>query len=186
MTDTWTVVAGVGSAVGGLAAAASAFFAWRSASASRDSSRDAAEALAIGMRPYLDVRTTYGVDSAAQPTGTYALEIDNRSAWTARDVRLELRYRDGHIESHRREVMSPNRPAPGEPFRQAWSVPIDAAKPVTGRQDPFGDVRDIVGAVVVTYSDEREIARYELHIDALQVSAAMPFDSGYGAETRIR
>jgi hypothetical protein len=184
--DFWTLFADLGAGVGGIGAAAAAIASWRSANTSREISRDSQEALGIAMRPYLAVRTIYGTagDRGLQD-GTFSLEIDNTSSWPAHNVSAEIRYRDGHVDRDRREFIAPNNPPPGVRYDERWKVLLPAVGLIRTRNDVFGDARDVIEAVVITYSDQRDIARYELRIPSSQGSAGDPFDSGHGLETRI-
>ena len=74
----------------------------------REASDDAREALAISMKPSLDVRTILGVQDDT-PTGELFLEVNNTSGWPATDVRLEVRHRDGRVDTDSRERMNPDR-----------------------------------------------------------------------------
>ena len=141
-----------------------------------NASSDAKEALAIGMKPSIGVRTILGVDRGA-PTGEMFVELDNASGWTARDVRLEIHRRDGHVDADDRYRMQPDRHS--EP---RWTVPLRGVKPATG--DVFAEVRAQIESAVVTYSDERDIARYELRLPTTVVGD--PFDLQTAEERRIR
>lgn len=149
------------SAIGGLAAAAGAEAAWRSANASRETSRDALEALAVGIKPYLDVRTILGVEHGA-PTGELFVEVYNSSAWPASDVRLEVRHRTGRVDKESRWRVGSDRL--GE---QRWTVLLRDVQPAS--VDVFAEVRQRIESVVLTYSDERSIARYELRLPITQI-----------------
>jgi hypothetical protein len=52
-SDPWSVVSGLGAALGGIGAAVGGVAAWRAASASRATSRDALEALGLALVPTL-------------------------------------------------------------------------------------------------------------------------------------
>ena len=143
---------------------------------SPDGNRDAKEALAIGMKPSFGVRTILGVERGL-PTGEVFLELNNTSGWTARDVRLEINRRDGHVDTHSRDRMQPDRH-----FEPRWTVLLRGVRPETG--DVFADVRKEIESAVVAYSDERDIARYELRLPTTLVGD--PFDLETAEEQRIR
>jgi hypothetical protein len=168
MTDVWTVVAGLGAAVGGIGAATSALFAWRSAKASQTTSRDALYALAVGIRPILHIST------AIRPDEHVVLTVQNPSAWAANDIRLEVRYRGAPEESHRRERMDPKE-------TPAWVVPLRDVK--RAGRDGFDGARAKVESVVLSYSDHRDIARYRSILTP--PSPQLPF-SGWCEGERIK
>jgi hypothetical protein len=141
-----------------------------------DASSDAKEALAIGMKPSFGVRTILGVERGV-PTGEVFVELNNTSGWTARDVRLEIHHRDGHLDSDNRHRMQPDRH-----FEPRWTVLLRGVKPATG--DAFAEVREEIESAVLTYSDERDIARYELRLPTTVVGD--PFDLETAEERRIR
>ena len=165
-TDVWVVVAALGAAVGAVAGAVAAVAAWRSANASRATSRDALDALAVGIRPALSVRTQGDVVDD-KPTGKVWLTIANESllhGWAASNLVLEIRYRDGHVDRYERERMNPPGPDSG---LDLWRVPIRNGEPSAERANEsniYGDTRERVECVVLTYSDERGVARYELRL----------------------
>jgi CAP12/Pycsar effector protein, TIR domain len=144
--------------------------------ANRQENGDAQEALAIGMKPSFGVRTILGVDRGA-PTGELFLEVNNTSGWTARDVRLEVRRRDGQVDTESRNRMQPDRH-----FEPRWNVLLRGVKPAT--VDVFAEVREQFESVVLSYSDERDIARYELRLPTANVGD--PFDPATGEERRLR
>ena len=178
-TDVWVVVAALGAGVGGVAGAVAAVAAWRSANASRATSRDALDALAVGIRPVLSVRTQGDVVDD-KPTGKVWLTIANESlpwrGWAASDLVLEIRYRDGHVDRHERERMNP----PGtDGALDFWWVPIGNGEPSAepaNVSNIYGDTRERVECVVLTYSDERGIARYELRLTPAP-EGMMPFST---------
>lgn len=176
-SEVWVVVAALGSAGGGVAGAVAAVAAWRSAKASRATSRDALDALAVGIRPALSVRTQAGVVDD-KPSGEVWLTIANESlgSWAASHLLLEVRYRDGQIDRHERERMSPPGPGDREP---PWHVPMRKGEPSAepaNASNVYGDTRERVERVVLTYSDERGIARYELSLTP--APEGMPFSAG--------
>jgi len=144
-------------------------------STNRDAS-DTWEALAIGMKPALGVRTILGVHQG-EPTGELFLEVNNTSGWTAKDVQLEVIFRDGRVDTDTRESMDPDRH-----LEPRWTVLLQGVKPAN--VDVFAEVRAQIESVVLTYSDERDIARYELRLTT--ASMGDPFDPAVGEEQRVR
>jgi len=182
----WEIAAAVGTCIGGLAAGVSAVFSFLSARASRATSRDALEALAVGIRPHLRVSTSL-TDTDAGPGTGIAVAVRNESSWPATDLRLEVRYRDGHVTKDSRERIDPGaHPTHGY---DVWTVPVKGVR-VAGPQAPnpySGDTVDVVASAVLTYSDERGIARYEHRVRPSTVVGTTPFDSRINAdERRIR
>ncbi len=165
-TDVATIVTAVFTAVAAVAS-------WRSASSSLVASRDAREAVAIGVAPRLalfpQLRTT--VDGGVnRPTGVQ-IRVNNTSGWPATDVLLEVRYRDRPLVTARRERLS----SPDD-----WIVPLPD---IGGRgKDGYDDLRERIEGVTVGYSDERSIARYQAPLDI--VGGAVPVSSIY--RTRIK
>jgi len=82
----WEAVGGLGAAVGGVAAAVSAVAAWRAANASHATSRDALEALAVGIRPRLQV----GFRQAWEGDSSFHARVVNPSEWAATDLEMEV------------------------------------------------------------------------------------------------
>ena len=145
-TDIWVVVAALGAAVGGVAGAVAAVAAWRSANASRATSRDALEALAVGIFPTLSVRTQGDVVDDT-PTGKVSLTIGNESlrGWAASDLMLEIRHRDGHVDRHQRERMNPPGPDGGLDLR--WVLIENGSPVVLGVKRPDAWAGSPVGSV---------------------------------------
>ena len=172
-TAWWQVAAAVGSAVGGVAAAFAAGASWRSASASQAASRTALEALAIGIRPQLQVTTA--VDTSDGTPGRVSLMITNRSQWPAADAEVEVRYRDGSVDHARRDRLL----LLGTEGH--WIVPLTRVTPGVSQredgQDMYGDARVAIESVVVTYRDERKIQQYRLRLSPAPLAGAMPFST---------
>ena len=141
----WELVASVGTALGGLAAAASAFFSWQASKASVVTSRDALEALAVGIRP----RPSYWFPVETDPTGTRQLAmINNLGEWPATQLEFEARFRDGRVIRDRAERL-----APVDRGGEDWKVVLE--------DPPAGTVEEKVDFAILRYSDDRGIARYE-------------------------
>jgi hypothetical protein len=148
----WEVVSAVGTAAGAIAAAVGAFAAWRAASASRATSRDALEALAVGIRPALEVRFVV----LGNTTGSHhAAIVDNVSEWPATHLVFDMRFRDGHAISERAERLDPARGDGQAPNDGRWTPVLAPAEP---RTTFFAEIAD---SAVLRYSDDRGIARYE-------------------------
>lgn len=164
--DSATVVTALGSAVAAGAA-------WRSASASSTASNDARDAVALNIRPYLNAYAALDVD-AGKPTGVLFVLVTNESAWPATDLRLEIRYRDGHVDQQTRERLQPTDPT--------WTVTVQGVQ--ASGPDGYSEFRDRIASVVVIYSDDRNIARYQQLMEptGAQGSPLM----GIGQHSRIR
>lgn len=92
-------------------------------------------------------------NSVRRPTGDIVVRVMD-SLWPATDLRLEVRYRDARSVRHDRERLEPG---------ETWSTAIEGVGPAG--KDGFDTFREKVSAVVVTFSDERGIARYEHSIE---------------------
>jgi hypothetical protein len=188
----WEVVGAVAAAVGALAAAAGAGAAWRAASASAATSRDALEALAVGIRPR--VRITWRQlprrpgDPMPCPTRLF-VRVVAVGEWPATDVDLEAVLSDGeHVRDHLEQ--------------------LDAGGDFMGDRDPqwLVPLRDVTAewpaamgggidwpeqlSVTVRYSDARGVARYEhrQHADLRGggVNLAVSTNSAIPTERRLR
>ena len=138
--------------MGALAAAAGAIGAWRAASASRATSRDALEALAVGIRPTLEVRFTTVLSNA----GTHRTAIvANVGDWAAADLAFELRFRDRSSVSDRIERLAPAKGRRQPPSDGEWPVVLAPAG------EPSPTIEELAESAVLRYSDDRRIARYE-------------------------
>jgi hypothetical protein len=164
------VAAGVIAAVvSAIAVSVAAFQSRNAAQASRDAAKYANEAWSLVARPTIRAGSSLG--DAKRPT---VLQLWNRSGWTARDVRVEIRYRDGglpDVDTRERFDSSPLQDGSYEP---PWEVTLSRIRP---------DVADIIEAVVITYADARDIARYEQRLDPMP--GQMPI-VGFGEDRRIR
>lgn len=159
----WEVVGALGAAVGAIAAAVGAVAAWRAASASRATSRDALEALAVGIRP----RVSVGIQQLPRQPGDpmpgptrLVVRVVAAGEWPARDLDLEATLSDGQHFRDRREHLD----AGGDPMytrEPHWLVML---RDVTQEwPPPPGDGIDWPEHLAVTlhYSDSRDVARYE-------------------------
>jgi hypothetical protein len=143
--STWEVIAAVGTMLGGVGAAVGAVFAAIAARSSRATSKDALEALAVGIRP----RPGYYFSPKSDSTGTRVLAaVDNPSEWPASDLTFEFRFRDGRVVHDSAERLPPG----GD---EEWSVVLLDSPP------PNMDLEREADYAVLRYSDDRGIARYE-------------------------
>jgi len=142
------------------------------------------EALALGIQPhlYVGLSTTKASDGAVGA----AADIRNMSAFAASDLRLVIRYRDGTSKEHRRELLDPARPSnPGDPWQPPWLVNLERVRLSGSGYE--GNLSDLIDSVLVTYPDQRDIARYELRVPSSNVEGVVPLDSRReSSERRIR
>lgn len=155
-THSWEAVSALAAAGGAIAAAVGSVAAWRAASASRATSRDALEALAVGIRPQLVIDFD-GVARAnadgEPPPGALVAEVSSISDWAATDLRLEVRFRDGRLVHRTTERLAPSSVGTGVEGR-AWTVAIDPGEPADRAPE----------SAALRFSDERRIARYEITV----------------------
>ena len=145
-TAWYDVVGALGAAVGGIGAAVGAAAAWRAASASRDASRDALEAIALGIAPRLNMDVS--VHPNRGDRGRWTARAVNASRFAATDVRVEAIFNDGHSVRESVERLEPG--ASLEVLLREVDMP------------PGGPSLSEAGeSLVLSYSDERGIARYE-------------------------
>lgn len=137
-----TVLAGFGAAVGAIAA-------WKAASASLEASRDAREALALGVRPSLRVDFGTAYEGETSRTGVM---LWNVGRFDATDIAVEAVRRDGRRVEGRLERLVPG--TTGE--HQVPAVVV-----VADESERHASGFDVVRSITVRYSDERRIARYE-------------------------
>lgn len=149
----WQVVSSIAAAVGAVAAAVGAIAAWRAASASRATSRDALEALAVGIRPGLKVRFTTILSDAGPQR---AVIVQNDSEWPATDLDFELRFRDGRSISDHVERLDPVKGNHAPTDDGQWSVLLGLAG-----EARIPSLEEVAKSAVLRYSDDRRIARYE-------------------------
>jgi len=144
----YEVVGGIGAGVGGIGAAVGAAAAWRAASASKETSRDAADALALSLAPHLGLETVAIGESVPSEGGFWQARITNDSRFAALDIVLEAHFADG--ERVHREI---ERLAPGGfellTLREIPAPPVGPTAAQAGR------------SMVLRYSDERRLWRYE-------------------------
>jgi hypothetical protein len=145
----WVEVGAIGSTLGGIGAAVGGLAAWRSASASRAASSDSRDALAIGIFPVLELETFIHPLEDGTDRGLWTARIINASAqFAASHVAVEATFRDGYRISEQIERIVPG--------GHASVVMRDTGMP------PGGPTPEEEGmTLVLRYSDERQIARYE-------------------------
>lgn len=171
MVATATVVAAIAAALGAGAA-------WRSARASVATSRDAMEALALGIRPRLEAAPTHLMAGTLPPQ--YFVMVRNPSDFDATDIDVEVVRRDGQVfrTTSERLAAGHGRP-PGETdFLRAEAGP--EPKGIMGTKETFE-------RIVVRYSDGRGIARYERrYLFTYQETEGVISGGRSGSEDRIR
>jgi hypothetical protein len=180
MTDGWEIASVVGQVAGAAAAAVAAWAAMRAANASLQTSRDASEALALGIRPH--ARGDVWVDVEPDRSGPYPGHVTvSCAAWPATDLMLELHLHGGSQQRWTREKLGvtyhvvdaadsvdnwrfdyPQLQADGEGRPAATAGDYEKAVFIAEQQAQFRErmLAHIV-EVVLTYSDERSLARYE-------------------------
>jgi hypothetical protein len=147
-THWYEVVGAIGSGVGGLGAAVGAGAAWRAARDSRATSRDALDALSYAIAPTVLVETIAVPEASGEARSPWVVRIDNTSSFAAADVTVDVVFADGHQADRRWE-----RVPPGD------RVELEMRKIDT---PPGGPKKEEAGErLVLRYSDERRIARYE-------------------------
>lgn len=148
-TSVWTILGALGAAVGGTGAAIGGGAAWRAASASRATSRDAMEALGLAIAPTLTGEGGVAPIRDGNDTGTWETRIFNVSGqFAASGLRLEARFQDGLRVAHELERLAPG---------AIWNVPLR----VIGMPPGGPLAREAGQQIVLRYSDERGILRYE-------------------------
>lgn len=161
----WEIVTSVGTAIGGLGAAGGAIGAWKAATASRATSRDALEALAVGIEPsvHIDLHQEPRDVGAPMPGPTrMALSVRNSARWPASNVDLEVTLSNGETFRSSHELLD-TMIEHGDinfPIRDVSSTwpPHDLTEPLS---------------IAVRYSDIRGIARYEQSMTAYVVGGKL-------------
>jgi hypothetical protein len=159
-TSGWAVVGALGAALGGIGAAVGGVAAWRAASASRATSKDALEALGLAIAPAIAVDA--GIDPVpdGSDTGRWHARIFNVSTrYAASKLHFEAAFTDGWVAKDEIESLGPN---------ETWTVQMR-----TIGMPPGGPTHQEAGHhAVLRYSDEREIIRYQIEFGF--VSAPRP------------
>ena len=149
-TSGWVIVGAIGAAVGGIGAAAGGVAAWRAASASRATSRDALEALGLAIAPALTGDA--GIDPLrdGSDTGRWEARIFNNSVqYAAANLHFEAAFEDGTTVKDERERLGPG---------EVWTVNLR-----TIEMPPGGPSLQEAGRhAFLRYSDERQILRYQM------------------------
>jgi hypothetical protein len=149
----WEVAGAIGAVVGGLGAAVGGIAAWKAASAARATSRDALEALAVGIEPRVHVELGEEPRTPGDPLPTstrMSLNVRNSSRWPAADIDIEVTYDDGERLQRHAELLEPmaddgDMNLPLRDVTPEW--PAHNWEPID---------------VTVRFSDLRTIARYEV------------------------
>jgi hypothetical protein len=148
-TGGWTIVGALGAAVGGIGAAVGGGAAWRAASASRATSRDALEALGLTIAPTLTGEGGISPIRDGSDTGTWQLRIFNTSAqFAASKLRFEARFEDNERVEYELERLGPG---------ETWEVPLRVIGMPPGGPRPS----EAGKLAILRYSDERGILRYQ-------------------------
>jgi hypothetical protein len=109
-TPWWEVAGAAGAVVGGVGAAVGGISAWRASTAARATSRDALEALAVGIEPRLhaDLFEEPRTPGGPLPGPTrMTLNVRNSARWSAGDVHMGVTYGDGKVLRHHAELLDP-------------------------------------------------------------------------------
>lgn len=159
-TSGWTIVGALGAALGGIGAAVGGVAAWRAASASRASSKDALEALGLAIAPTLSGDAGIDPIQDGSDTGRWHARIFNLSArYAATRLHFEAVFEDGQIVNGELERLGPNK---------TWTVQMRMIG-----MPPGGPTHEEAGHhAFLRYSDEREILRYQIEFGF--VSAPRP------------
>jgi hypothetical protein len=184
----WQAVGGIGAALGGVGAAVSAFFARQAARASKQTRKDALEALAVGISPWLGIES-FAVAMGGTGEVRWYMTINNESAWPATHVTLDVRLMNGesiHRSFERIDPPTGDRPDTGERI-DLGPAPQNSPPPQLVGRD-----------VTLRYSDGREIARTRRSlgskVGAIQAAARCcftgwprsPTDGGFADREQVR
>lgn len=154
-TSGWTILGSIGAAVGGIGAAVGGIAAWRAASASRDTSEDALEALGLAIAPTL--AGDAGIDPLrdGSETGHWHARVFNVSKqYAAASLHFEATFEDGLTVKDELERLGPG---------ETWTVQLR-----TIGMPPGGPSPEEAGRYAfLRYSDERRILRYQIEFGFL-------------------
>jgi hypothetical protein len=158
-TSGWTIVGALGAGVGGIGAAVGGVAAWRAASASRATSRDALEALGLAIAP------AFAGDAGIDPlrdgtdTGRWHARLFNISTqYAATNLQFEAIFEDGVTVKHELERLRPG---------ETWTVQLRVIE-----MPPGGPSAEEAGRnAFLRYCDERQILRYQLEFGFLGTHA---------------
>ena len=174
----WEAVAAVAGLLSAIAAAVSATNSWRAASASQQTSRNAMEALAVGLRPKVQARVSpvvYGTN----PQGTqvaHRLEawVKNFSDHEAVDIEVEARGLDGTaLTAHAAQV----RPSSFRTWKNRDET--NDLRPTLAE----GDAQPNIERLVVRFWDAKKLAQYERE-ERYRVERRGPDAHGITGESR--
>lgn len=152
-TSGWVIAGSIGAAIGGVGAAVGGAAAWRAASAARDTSRDALEALAVAIEPRVHADLFEEPQKPGEPLPTamrMALNVRNSARWPASDVHVQVTYASRQVVEQHAELL--------EPMADEGDLNVPL-RDVTGEWPPH-EWEPV--AVTVRFSDIRAIARYEV------------------------
>jgi hypothetical protein len=157
-TSGWTILGALGAALGGIGAAVGSVAAWRAASASRETGKDALEALGLAMAPSLTGEAGIDPIMDGSETGRWEARIFNTGGqYAATALRFEATFADGKTVKEELERLGPG---------QRWTVQLR-----TIGMPPGGPSEEEVGhGAVLRYSDERQILRYQIEFGFLSAS----------------
>lgn len=149
-TSGWTILGAFGAGIGGVGAAVGGVAAWRAASASRATSRDAMEALGLAIAPALTGDA--GIDPLrdGSDTGRWHARIFNISTqYAATKLHFEATFEDGVTVKDELERLGPG---------ETWTVQLRVIE-----MPPGGPSLEEAGRnALLRYFDERQILRYQL------------------------
>lgn len=169
----WDAIGAVGTGIGALATAVAAMAAWRAASASRDTSRDAMRALEIAIQPSLHVALRQLRVDDGEP-GRAVLRVFNVSGWPATDLQMVATLDNGRRVAGDCPILLPSPATAMDDEPPYWDVVLGTVTDEwpSAEAHPAGlplvadhEVGDHV-EIRLTFWDERRIARYEQRIAA--------------------
>lgn len=145
----------LGAALGGIGAAVGGVAAWRAASASRATSRDALEALGLAIAPTLTGDAGIDPFQDGSETGRWRARIFNVSTQNAATkLHFEAHFADGATVKEELERLDPG---------ETWTVQLR----IIG-MPPGGPSHEEAGRYAfLSYSDERQILRYRIEFGFL-------------------
>lgn len=155
-TSGWTILGAIGAGVGGIGAAVGGVAAWRAASASRTTSRDAMEALGLAIAPALTGEAGISPLRDGSDTGQWEARIHNVSTqYAAAKLHFEALFKDGATVKDELERLGPG---------ETWTVQLR-----TIGMPPGGPAPQEAGRhAFLRFSDERRILRYQIEFGFLE------------------
>jgi hypothetical protein len=148
--DALTWIIAITGCVAAVAGGLGALAAWRAASNSADTSRDAAEALGIAIKP--TIRVQHGIENGVTPI----LYITNGSAFDGKDVRVTIKMQDGSDVMAQAERL----PAAVTLANQRADPPLRVVLPEPANSKTNHDIVGWIRVLHVLYSDDRRLCRY--------------------------